>query len=116
MTAKSETTYKPGMQSAAVASRLERFQKMNAFIMRRGGWITSLPGATMMTIECLPGSSIPGELRDLTYELERLPDGERIVYGAIVETIDEGNAKRPPRVMRYDGPAQVERFSFRFHD
>jgi hypothetical protein len=106
----------PGGQSDAVASRHERFAKMNALVMRRGGWIVSLPGSTIMTIERLPDAAIPEELTKLGYELERLPDGERIVSGAVTETIDAGNSKRPPRVMRYDGPTRVERFSFRFHD
>jgi hypothetical protein len=115
MTVGSSNIYIPG-KTATKATRLERFQQMNRFIMRRGGWIVSLPGADIMTIETLPDSSIPDELAKLGYDVEKIGDGERICFGAVTEIVDHGNAKRPPRVMHYDGPTRVERFSFRFYD
>jgi|EndMetStandDraft_4_1072995.scaffolds.fasta_scaffold938508_2 hypothetical protein len=46
-----------------VASRKEVFDGVNKFISARGGWITSVPGAVDVTIEVMPGSSIPAEPR-----------------------------------------------------
>jgi hypothetical protein len=52
-----------------VADRKERFAALNAFVMKRHGWITSIPGAPEVTMECLEGASLPDELRALGYHL-----------------------------------------------
>jgi hypothetical protein len=62
---------------------LERFQQMNSWIMRRGAWVVSLPGADVVTIDCLPASSVPDELREAGYILQKLESGQRIDRGAI---------------------------------
>src|SRR5438046_3055012 len=93
---KDETNYKP-MYSRDVSeprpspSRLkleERkrlFAGINRFVTERGGWLTSIPGAVEVTMECLPDSSLPDELRKLGYDVEPAGEGERILHSAIVE-------------------------------
>jgi hypothetical protein len=36
-----------------------RFAALNEFVTSRHGWITSVPGAVEVTMECLPGSELP---------------------------------------------------------
>jgi hypothetical protein len=51
------------------------FAEPNEFVRARNGWITSIPGAPEVTMECLPGSMLPDELRrGLGYNVD--PDGE----------------------------------------
>ena len=40
---------------------------------------------TDVTIECLPGSTLPAELRKAGYDITELDEGERILPAAIVE-------------------------------
>ncbi len=51
---------------------------MSRFIYEKGGWVISVPGASSMTVECLPGSGLPDEPRKFGYELTPEPPGERI--------------------------------------
>jgi hypothetical protein len=46
-----------------------------------------MPGDVEVTIECLPGSSLPVELQAQGYNLVATGDGERILPGAIIERI-----------------------------
>jgi hypothetical protein len=60
-----------------------------------------VPGDPDVRIECLPGSTLPDELRNAGYDVGDLGDGERILAAAIVEKF----------VMRADGefePATAE--------
>jgi hypothetical protein len=58
------------------------------------GWIGSItafgvvvrkPGAVEVTLDCLPGSALPEELRKLGYDVTETGEGERILPAAIVE-------------------------------
>jgi hypothetical protein len=68
-----------------VNDRKSRFEDLNDFVTSRNGWITSVPGDVSVTIECLPGSSLPVELRAQGYDPVATGDGERIVPTAIIE-------------------------------
>ncbi|NPV22130.1 hypothetical protein [Bradyrhizobium aeschynomenes] len=81
---KDETWYIP-MGVAEKKSRLERFAELNRWVTARGGWIVSLPGADPVVVECLPGSTLVGELTEAGYELTSTGEGERIVLGQIVQ-------------------------------
>lgn len=88
-----------------------RFDKLNAFVNSRNGWITSIPGAAEVSIECLPGSELPDELRERGYELEESGEGQRILPAGIVETfITEGSTV--PRTVTHAGIVRVLRFGF----
>jgi hypothetical protein len=78
--------YVPGQQ---VEDLKARFYKLNAFIMARGGFVTSVPGASEVVFECLPDSSLPDELRAMGHNVMPAdpPMGERILPHAIVEQL-----------------------------
>jgi hypothetical protein len=52
-----------------VQDRKTRFEVLNEFVRSRNGWITLVPGDVEVTIECLPRSSLPDELRAQGYDL-----------------------------------------------
>jgi hypothetical protein len=86
MRTSSSDYYRPaGPRDPAVETRLEQFRRVNAFVMARGGWVTSLPGAAEVRIECLPGSIVPSDLRAIGYDLCDDGEGERILPSAIVQ-------------------------------
>ena len=51
------------LKAEVIPSRKELFAALNKFVTERGGWLTSIPGAVDVTMECLPGSSLPDVLR-----------------------------------------------------
>jgi hypothetical protein len=56
-----------------------------ATVRQRDCWIASIPGAVEVTIECLPGSTLPDELRKVGYDVTEIGEGKRILPTAIVE-------------------------------
>jgi hypothetical protein len=69
-----------------VDKRKERFAALAEFVQGRGGgWLTSVPGAAEVTMECLPGSGLPDDLRALGYDIIGVGDGERILAYQMVE-------------------------------
>jgi hypothetical protein len=69
--------YRP--MNPEIADRKTRFEALNDFVRSRKGWLTSVPGAPEVTTECLPGSSLPDDLRKLGYVVEEIGEGERIL-------------------------------------
>jgi hypothetical protein len=74
-------------------------------------------------MECLPGSTLPDELRQLSYDVRDLGDCERILAAAIVErftlTADgefeplvEGSTKPVAQTVTHAGIVKVKRFVF----
>jgi hypothetical protein len=129
---KSLPTDKPGAQRAKytkargvtpeIEDRMERFDKLNAFVRSRNGWIISIAGKAEVTIECLPGSLLPDELRDAGYQLTEIDGGERIIAGSIVERLTlsssgayepatEGSTK-PVHLRSHSGICKTVRYSF----
>jgi hypothetical protein len=93
-------------------------------VRSRNGWITSVPGDVDVTIECLPGSSLPDELRKAGYIVTEAGEGERILHSAIVERFTTGadgalepliaGSTRPiALVATHAGKAKVQRYSCR---
>ena len=54
-----------------IDNRKARFVALNAFVMSRNGWITSIPGEDTVTLETLPDSTLPDELIALGYDRGR---------------------------------------------
>lgn len=71
-------------------SRAARFAELSRFVTERDGWIVSLPGSTDVTVECLPGSALPEQLRDLGHDVAHIGDGERILHSAIKQQFANG--------------------------
>ena len=96
---------------------------LNRFVSERGGWLTSVPGAVDVMLECLPNSGLPDDVARLGYDLK--PDGEttRILPAAIEERftrngdgtlslLTEGSTRRLAEVRRHAGIVRTERWSF----
>jgi hypothetical protein len=74
-------------------------------------------------VECLPGSTLPDELRQLGYDVRDLGDGERILAAAITEqftlnaagefeALVEGSTKPISLTQTHAGIARVRRYGF----
>src|SRR6267378_4117778 len=78
------------LERERVASRKERFFALNQFVTKRHGWLTSVPGAIDVSMECLPDSSLPDELKALGYRLEPTGETQRILPHALTEKFTRG--------------------------
>jgi hypothetical protein len=96
---------------------------LNDFVTSRHGWITSIPGDTEVTMECLPGSTLPDDLRGLGHQVHEAGEGERILAAAIVERFTrraggeleplvEGATEPIAETRRHAGIAKVIRYTF----
>lgn len=89
----------------------ERFAALNDFVRARHGFLTSIPGRDEITMECLPDSTLPAELRALGYDVEATGGGERILPTGITEmVVTEGSTVARP--VTHAGISRVERYSF----
>jgi hypothetical protein len=79
-------------------------------------------GTTDVTMECLP-AALPGDLRDLGYDVRETDEGERILPGAIVErfydradgvriAVTDGSTLPVTSTVAHAGIVKVERFAF----
>jgi hypothetical protein len=121
ITKRRDNIYKPKGWSPP-DDRKERFHKLNAFVRSRDGWIVSVPGDPQVRMECLPGSTLPDELRDAGYDPELIGEGERIIAGTIVERRElsaagafepatEGSTRPVAEARRHAGIVRVVRFT-----
>jgi hypothetical protein len=82
---------------------------------RRGFFccITSIPGAPEVTIETLPGSTLPDELRAAGHDVQPADpaEGQRILPTAITEMVVTEGSTVPIR-MTHAGIVRVERYGF----
>jgi hypothetical protein len=92
--------------------------------MERNSGITSIPGTVAVTGECLPGSTLPAELRKAGYDVRDIGDGERIVATAIterfcrgadgeLEPLTSGSTRAVAQVVAHAGVCKVKRYAFR---
>ncbi|AWM07623.1 hypothetical protein [Bradyrhizobium symbiodeficiens] len=101
----------PGRQFKRIRDRKEGFDEINALVTAKGGWVTSIPGAPEVHFECLPGATLPEELREAGHEVSETGEGERILPGAIIEAVlIEGSTV--PIAVRHAGIVRVLCFSF----
>jgi hypothetical protein len=66
-----------------IRKRTELFLRLNKLISEAGGWTTSVPGATKLRFEVIPGNALPDILAEAGWQLTSAGDGERIISGAI---------------------------------
>jgi hypothetical protein len=106
-----------------VKDRKARFAELNEFVRSRNGWLTSVPGEVEVEMQCLPGSTLPGELRGLGYDVTETGEIERILPTAIVqkfiagidgtlELLTEGSTRPISTVVSHAGVVKVRRCSF----
>lgn len=104
-----------------------KFAGLNAFVTARHGWLTSVPGAAEVTMECLPGSTLPDDLRWLGYKLTEIGETERILATAIIESFAAGadgaleplttGSTRPVALtVTHAGIVKVQRYAFTLRD
>jgi hypothetical protein len=60
-----------------------------------------LPGDVEVTIECLPGSTLPGELQALGYDATEIGEGERILAAAIIQQFTPGLVSKLSRAVTF---------------
>ena len=102
-----ESIHIPGQRPL---DRKEKFAALLSFVHGRG-WVTSVPGATLVMLEVLPGSDLPEELRELGFQPQADGEGERILPHAIREVVTvEGSTV--PKVFVHAGIVAVKRYSF----
>lgn len=95
-----------------LTERKELFEGVNAFVRKGGGWITSIPGARDVMMECLPGSALPDALREKGYTVEADGQGTRLIPHAITETVVTEGSTRPTYRTTHAGIVSVQRFRF----
>jgi hypothetical protein len=100
-----------------------KFEALNEFVQARGGWVTSVPGAVEVTVECLPDSALPDDLRGLGHDVREIGDGERILPYQIVERfvrradgelepLTGGSTKPIAETRTHAGIAKVKQYAF----
>jgi hypothetical protein len=123
-------------RSEVIADRKERFAALNKYVTARHGWLTSVPGERDVTMECLPESTLPDELRAgaefmLGDEKVRLPpykviadgEGQRILPHAIVQhfvagadgemvPLTAGSTRPVASTVTHAGICKVTRYAF----
>jgi hypothetical protein len=115
--------YRPILPGQELENRKAKFEKLNAFVTQRDGWLTSVPGDAEVILECLPGSGLPAELRAAGYTLRSDGQGERILGSAITEHLTltssgayvplaPGSTKAVALTRRHAGIVKVQRYSF----
>jgi len=119
-----------------IADRKERFASLLKYVTARHGWLTSVPGEREVTMECLPDSTLPDELRagvefKFGGETVRLPpykviadgEGQRILPHGIVQhflvgadgemvPLTAGSSRAVALTVTHAGICKVTRYAF----
>lgn len=102
----------------------EKFEEINAFVTASGmAWLTSIPGGAEVTMECLPDSRVPDDLRALGHDVREIGEGERILAHRIVERftrradgelepVTEGSTGPIAETRTHAGIVKVRRYAF----
>ena len=86
----SRTNYKPGQLHKEIATRKEKFDALNRAVRAKGAWLVSVPGDIDVTMQCLPNSPMPDELKAKGYtDIEQIGETEMILH-AIEEKLMRG--------------------------
>jgi len=104
-----------------VDARKTTFAELNEYVISRSGWVTSVPADVKVTVECLPDSTLPDELRARGYDVQPDGEGQRIIPGSIIEQFSlNGDGElvpwiegKPVAEMRtHAGICRVKRYGF----
>ncbi|WP_315775099.1 MULTISPECIES: hypothetical protein [unclassified Bradyrhizobium] len=95
----------------AIQSRKEKFEALNTFVTEDGGWVVSIPGEPLVTIECTERSNLPEKLRDLGYELHEVDRRERMISNATTKEFAT-SCHRKIRTLSHAGLVPVIAYSF----
>jgi hypothetical protein len=94
--------------------RQQLFGAINTFISQRGGYVVSLPGASLVRFECSPtlAPSLETALRGIGYSPQRLGDGMRLDPQGVAEiVVEQGRGGVPVEtVRRHAGLTPVDVF------
>ncbi|HWX61964.1 hypothetical protein [Bradyrhizobium sp.] len=104
-----------------INDRKAAFDRLNRFIMARGGWITSIPGDRLVVVEAVSATTA-SDLADLGYSPIEIEDGQRIMSAAVEECFTrtaagalepwtEGSARPVAEVRRHAGFVPTLRWS-----
>jgi hypothetical protein len=107
-----------------IDKRKAKFEAINAYVTKRCGWMTSIPGDAEMRFDALPDSNLPQELHDMGYSVIRVGQSQRILPHAIVgkfttradgelEPLAEGSRKAVSTRITHAGIVQVNQFELR---
>jgi hypothetical protein len=106
-----------------VDKRKARFAALLEIVTQRHGWLTSVPGDTVVTMECLPGSTLPAELRAAGYDVQPDGNGQRVLAHSIVEKfvagpdgtmqpLTAGSSQPVAQTVTHAGIVRTERHAF----
>ena len=74
------------------AKRQKLWDALNDLVRESGGWVTSVPGVSVLRIEAPQGSALPSKLMALGYAVRHCGSGTRLTPGGTVETIGSRSA------------------------
>jgi hypothetical protein len=107
-----------------LAKRKKLFAAINQLAIRKGdAWITSVPGAPMVTMDALEGSTLPGQLLAAGYDVIETGVGERLLANATetrsttnadgtLAPLTEGSTQPVTTIVRHAGIVPTRRFCF----
>jgi hypothetical protein len=81
-------------RSPEIDERKRRFDDINAYISKHGGWTTSVPGSHEITFDALVGSPLPAQFTAMGYIVERIGTSERVT-GAGLARVECFDLKMP---------------------
>jgi hypothetical protein len=79
---------------ADAAKRRKLWDTINKFIRQEGGWVTSVPGVSVMRIEVTQGSSLPAKLIELGFDPRHVGVSTKLISGGTIETVTEHGTGR----------------------
>jgi hypothetical protein len=122
---KREDRYISGKPSDDVVAHRRLFDGLNEYIMKHGGWVTSIPGRAEVVFEALPASRLPAQLIELGYNVKPADPaiGQRLLANAVsqrlsltssgaFEEMTEGSTKAVAEIRTHAGIVRVVRYSF----
>jgi hypothetical protein len=89
-----------------------RFASLLKYVSAKGGWLTSVAGDRLVTLETPPGSSLPDDLRKAGYDVVPDGEGQRILPTARTETILIEGSTRSTIAVTHAGICKVLRYVF----
>jgi hypothetical protein len=112
--------FPPAGARDAIEARKRQFTRL---AQSRHGWFTSLPGDKTVSFDCLPGSTLPDDLRGFGYDVRDDGKTERILHAAIVERfarraggelepLTPGSTERVAPTVTHAGIVKTRRFGF----